>query len=84
MNSNDKQLDVAEYPRQDPTAFSPVDRSEKDIYGDTNGSQLSQEVVLKITRVSSTMSVLVSGIALFSDGYNAQIIGYMQPLFKDL
>jgi MFS family permease len=28
--------------------------------------------------------VIVSGLALFSDGYNAQIIGYMKPLFKEL
>jgi hypothetical protein len=34
--------------------------------------------------VSSVISVLVAGIALFSDGYNAQIIGYMEPLFSDL
>lgn len=36
------------------------------------------------TKVSSIIGVLVSGIALFSDGYNAQIIGYMEPLFSDL
>ncbi|KAF2094974.1 MFS general substrate transporter [Rhizodiscina lignyota] len=30
------------------------------------------------------MTVVVSGLALFSDGYNAQIIGYMEPLFSDL
>ncbi|KAI5461005.1 major facilitator superfamily domain-containing protein [Mariannaea sp. PMI_226] len=28
--------------------------------------------------------VLVSGLALFSDGYNAQIIGYMNPVFAKL
>lgn len=28
--------------------------------------------------------MIVSGVALFSDGYNAQIIGYMEPLFSDL
>ncbi|KAK4897029.1 hypothetical protein LTR27_005276 [Elasticomyces elasticus] len=27
---------------------------------------------------------MVSGLALFSDGYNAQIIGYMNPLFSEL
>ncbi|PVH75796.1 MFS general substrate transporter [Cadophora sp. DSE1049] len=36
------------------------------------------------TRTSSILSIMVAGIALFSDGFNAQIIGYMQPLFKDL
>lgn len=38
----------------------------------------------KVTRISSIVTVLVSGLALFSDGYNAQIIGYMEPLFADL
>ena len=42
------------------------------------------ETVQKITRVSSVITVLVAGLALFSDGYNAQIIGYMEPLFKEL
>ena len=28
--------------------------------------------------------VLVGGAALFSDGYNAQIIGYMNPIFTEL
>jgi MFS family permease len=27
---------------------------------------------------------VVAGLALFSDGYNAQIIGYMKPLFSVL
>ncbi|KAJ5150340.1 uncharacterized protein N7482_010798 [Penicillium canariense] len=30
------------------------------------------------------INVIVAGTALFSDGYNAQIIGYMEPLFKVL
>ena len=38
----------------------------------------------KITKVSAVITVIVSGLALFSDGYNAQIIGYMEPLFTDL
>lgn len=29
--------------------------------------------VIKVTRISSILTVLVSGFALFSDGYNAQI-----------
>jgi hypothetical protein len=45
---------------------------------------LAPEIVTRITRVSSILSVLVAGFALFSDGYNAQIIGYMEPLFSDL
>ncbi|ETI23796.1 hypothetical protein G647_05602 [Cladophialophora carrionii CBS 160.54] len=46
--------------------------------------RLSQVDVARITKVSSIITVLVSGLALFSDGYNAQIIGYMEPLFTDL
>jgi hypothetical protein len=37
--------------------------------------RLSQVDVARITKVSSTITVLVAGLALFSDGYNAQIIG---------
>lgn len=37
-----------------------------------------------VMRISSILTVVVSGLALFSDGYNAQIIGYMEPLFSDL
>ncbi|PMD32314.1 MFS general substrate transporter [Hyaloscypha variabilis F] len=56
----------------------------KDSYPDATGEQLPEATVQKITRISGTLSVLVAGIALFSDGYNAQIIGYMEPLFSDL
>jgi MFS family permease len=38
----------------------------------------------KTSRISSVLTVLVAGLALFSDGYNAQIIGYMKPVFKEL
>jgi MFS family permease len=38
----------------------------------------------KTSRISSILTVLVAGLALFSDGYNAQIIGYMKPVFKEL
>jgi len=47
-------------------------------------SSISEAVQARITRVSSIFMVLVAGLALFSDGYNAQIIGYMNPLFKQL
>lgn len=56
----------------------------KNSYPEATGSQLPEATVQRITRVSSTLTVLVAGIALFSDGYNAQIIGYMEPLFSDL
>ena len=38
----------------------------------------------RITKVSSITTVLVSGVALFSDGYNAQIIGYMNLVLAEL
>lgn len=40
--------------------------------------------VKKVSRISSILTVMVAGLALFSDGYNAQIIGYMKPLFSVL
>ncbi|KAL2789366.1 MFS general substrate transporter [Aspergillus keveii] len=33
---------------------------------------------------SGVINVAIAGLALFSDGYNAQIIGYMEPLFSVL
>lgn len=47
-------------------------------------SSISEGVQTRITRISSIFMVLVAGLALFSDGFNAQIIGYMNPLFKEL
>ena len=47
-------------------------------------SSIREGDLKKVTRVSAIVTVLVSGLALFSDGYNAQIIGYMKPLFTDL
>ncbi|ESK93933.1 metabolite transport [Moniliophthora roreri MCA 2997] len=35
-------------------------------------------------RLSSVLNVLVAGVALFSDGYNVQIIGYMNPILSEL
>ncbi|CAF9918041.1 MAG: hypothetical protein ALECFALPRED_000480 [Alectoria fallacina] len=53
-------------------------------YPEAIGEGIRRESVIKVTRISSILTVLVSGVALFSDGYNAQIIGYMEPLFSDL
>lgn len=47
-------------------------------------ASLQEAEIRKISKTSSVLTVLVSGLALFSDGYNAQIIGYMEPLFTDL
>jgi len=38
-------------------------------------SGINQAELSKITKTSSVITVLVAGLALFSDGYNAQIIG---------
>lgn len=46
--------------------------------------EVSNAALAKITKTSNVLTVLVAGLALFSDGYNAQIIGYMKPLFSDL
>jgi MFS family permease len=53
-------------------------------HSESQESGIQDTKVSKITKVSSILMVLVSGLALFSDGYNAQIIGYMNPLFKKL
>lgn len=37
------------------------------------GEGVQDETVVKIARISSTLTVLVAGVALFSNGYNAQI-----------
>lgn len=47
-------------------------------------ASVQEGTMKKVTRISSIITVLVSGLALFSDGYNAQIIGYMEPLFAKL
>ena len=52
--------------------------------GTPDGSENIEVTLKKITKVSSVVTVLVSGLALFSDGFTAQIIGYMEPLFTDL
>ena len=57
---------------------------EKDAANDASALELPSAAASRIMRVSSILTVLVSGVALFSDGYNAQIIGYMEPLFTDL
>ena len=42
-------------------------------YPEAIGVGVRRESVIKVTRISSILTVLVSGVALFSDGYNAQI-----------
>lgn len=52
--------------------------------GDDVSPSIQEAQIQKVTRISSVLTVIVAGLALFSDGYNAQIIGYMKPLFKVL
>jgi MFS family permease len=47
-------------------------------------SNVAEGTIARITKTSSILMVLIAGLALFSDGYNAQIIGYMNPLFAEL
>jgi hypothetical protein len=56
----------------------------RDYNGERRPSFVDDATVAKITKTSSIVMVLISGLALFSDGYNAQIIGYMNPLFTEL
>jgi len=59
-------------------------RKEQSTASQATDLSLPEAIVSKITRNSRNLGVVVSGIALFSDGYNAQIIGYMEPLFSEL
>lgn len=60
--------------------------TERDNYPQATRADLdiSEAAIVKVTKTSSILSIIVSGVALFSDGYNAQIIGYMGPLFSVL
>ncbi|KAH8805298.1 major facilitator superfamily domain-containing protein [Xylogone sp. PMI_703] len=50
----------------------------------TGDSNNVEEQTIEPSRKSGVLNVFVSGLALFSDGYNAQIIGYMEPLLSVL
>jgi hypothetical protein len=69
---DDKALEVMDISASSPE-FSKVDHEGPLESGEP---QLPSATVARITRLSSILNVLVAGIALFSDGYNAQIIGY--------
>lgn len=45
---------------------------------------VDETTLKKITKTSSIITVLVAGLALLSDGYNAQVIGYQEPFFSKL
>jgi hypothetical protein len=82
MASYDKNLE-ATIATISPETQNSVNR-DKEVQSEATGLRLPLATVAHMTHVSSVLSVLVAGIALFSDGYNAQIIGYMEPLFSEL
>jgi len=47
-------------------------------------STLDDATLQRTSRISSALTVVVAGLALLSDGYNAQIIGYMKPVLQEL
>lgn len=51
-----------------------------------NAVDLKDEQVVPrpVSKASSVLMVLVGGLALFSDGYNAQIVGYMNTVLAKL
>ncbi|KAM0079634.1 hypothetical protein ACKRZS_008245 [Fusarium odoratissimum] len=65
---------------------TPAPKSNQDdesFKNDTVVNATDVEITTK-SRMSAITTVLTSGLALFSDGYNAQIIGYMNPVFAKL
>lgn len=53
--------------------------------GDTRYSEAnSSHVPSKKSWTHSVLMVTVGGLALFSDGYNAQVVGYMNPVLTAL
>jgi hypothetical protein len=73
MLHDDKTLDVTDASAAASPEFSKL---ENEGTSDSRDLQLPSATVARITRLSGVLNVLVAGIALFSDGYNAQIIGY--------
>ncbi|OAQ60125.1 metabolite transport protein [Pochonia chlamydosporia 170] len=57
-----------------------------DVHATETISDLKDEQVVPqpVSKASSVMMVLVGGLALFSDGYNAQIVGYMNTVLAEL
>lgn len=59
----------------------PSDSGAHDSY--PNGPERSERAVAK-PWTSSFIRASVGGLALFSDGYNAQVVGYMNPVLTEL
>ena len=69
---------------QKPTLETNVKDKSSPSSDEVGYSSIAEGQLKKVTRISSITTVIVAGLALFSDGYNAQIIGYMKPLFAIL
>jgi hypothetical protein len=83
MTQTEKALEAEGSPDASPE-LSRSFQDEKHVSAEASSLQLPGAAIGTAGKVSSVLTVLVAGVALFSDGYNAQIIGYMQPLFADL
>ncbi|OAA75087.1 Major facilitator superfamily domain, general substrate transporter [Akanthomyces lecanii RCEF 1005] len=74
----------------DPTIVQPVqDRSASQDDGKDSAvvnveQQGRKKVIGRGSKISSIAMVLVAGAALFSDGYNAQVVGQMNPVLSAL
>ncbi|KAG5950729.1 hypothetical protein E4U53_004492 [Claviceps sorghi] len=70
----------------DKDVTPPVDVSAASPYHDTGAGSTPEQVPPPGTpaKATSSMTVLVGGMALFSDGYNAQMVGYMNPVLATL
>lgn len=51
---------------------------------DISGLDTPSEVSVREGRKAGKLDVLIQGVALFSDGYNIQIIGYMNSILAKL
>jgi hypothetical protein len=81
--ASQKGIEVADVVDESPEISTSVE-DVKERYPAATGLELPPGTASRITHVSGMLTVLVAGIALFSDGYNAQVIGYMEPLFSEL
>ncbi|KAF4434115.1 metabolite transport GIT1 [Fusarium acutatum] len=67
-----------------PNTAAPKSHQDDEFFkNDTVVNATDVEIPTK-SRTLAITTVLTSGLALFSDGYNAQIIGYMNPVFAKL
>ncbi|KAF9767351.1 hypothetical protein IL306_000093 [Fusarium sp. DS 682] len=73
-------MDIETYKEMPATTSRQDDESSKD----TTVVSTEDVGVTSKSSMTAITTALTSGLALFSDGYNAQIIGYMNPVFAKL